>query len=335
MSEINKDIEELLSCYIDGELSDRGCTEVKRLIRHDNNIAAKLIELQKQKQLLNNLPVEPAPQGLLQRINYTLSGKPAAKRYFIDTDHTAGVRHLFFRRVLTIAAMFILLCGLAVVVFNVIMPDPASLKKPVALEPGETSHHRTPVQETGPTRTQDAITDNYPFSATLELVSFDSIAVNSYIAKAIYNNGLVDNTIPRREATLSSYHITCTTDQIVALLADLEAVWDKCGKTSLAIYTEDQDSKILVNNITSAQAIAVFAQEKPDERTELARNFADFNALISEQIDGSDLASSADEKQFVPAVPIKPQLTRSEQQIRRNQPQTATSINMIITVTSL
>jgi len=32
------DIEELLSCYIDGELSERGRTEVKRLIQHERKV---------------------------------------------------------------------------------------------------------------------------------------------------------------------------------------------------------------------------------------------------------------------------------------------------------
>ncbi len=91
MSEIHKDIDELLSCYIDDELSDRGRTEIKRLIQHDKNIAAKLGKLRKQKQLLNCLPVAPAPEGLLQEINVSLNSKPAADRYFIDTDHAPAL----------------------------------------------------------------------------------------------------------------------------------------------------------------------------------------------------------------------------------------------------
>ena len=39
------DIDELLSCYVDGELSERGRTEVKRLIQHDESVAAKLLRI--------------------------------------------------------------------------------------------------------------------------------------------------------------------------------------------------------------------------------------------------------------------------------------------------
>lgn len=340
MSEIHKDIDELLSCYIDGELSDRGHTEIKRLIRHDKDIAAKLGELQKQKQLLNCLPVAPAPEGLLQEIKVSLSSKPAADRYFIDTDHSAGARHLFLRHVLTAAAMFILLGALAVVVFNVIMPGSAS-RKPVALEPAGTSPDQGPAEEAAVASApaaQEVITDTYPFRATLKLVSYDSITVNGFIAKAIYNNGLVDNTIPKRQATLSTYHITCTAAQIVALLGDLEAVWDKCRRTSLTVYDQADVSDITIDNITSAQAVAVFAQDKSDDRIELAKNFADFNALIR---DGGDAGSFAllppkEQTAFVPSVPIKPELTRPEQPpAPTDKVQTGQSVNLIITVTGL
>jgi len=339
MSEIHKDkdIDVLLSCYIDGELSERERTEVKRLMQHDKSITDRLGRLRKQKQLLNNLPVEPAPEGLLEDIKASLKPKPILKRYLTDADESAGARHLLFRRVLTAAAMFMLVGVLAVVVFNVVMPE-AGLLEPVAIHPVDSSQGTGPTKEAIVESTAGegiATSESYPFRAALELAGYDSIAVNGFIAKAIYRNGLVDNTIPKREATLSTYHITCTTGQIVALFADLEAVWDKCGKTSLTIYAEDQDSDIMINNITSAQAIAVFAQDKPDERTELARSFADFNALIRDQLDGSDFALSKDEEQFVPSFPIKPELTGPEQPVRRDKFQTGGSVNLIITVTGL
>jgi len=296
MSKFHKDIDELLSCYIDGELSERECTEVKRLMQHDKRIAGRLSSLRKQKQLLNNLPVA-----------------------------------------LTAAAMFMLVAILAVVVFNVLMPD-AGLREPVAIQPADSLQDAGGNKEAFAESTAvepDATPDYYPFRAALELASYDSIAVNGFIAKAIYSNGLVDNTIPERQPTLSTYHITCTTAQIVTLLTDLEAVWDKCGKTSLTIYAEDQDSEIMINNITSSQAIAVFAEYKPNERTELAQNYADFNALIQDSGAGSDFALSRDEEQFVPSVPIKPELTRPEPPVRQDQPQTSQSVNLIITVTGL
>ena len=340
MSEIHKDIDELLSCYIDGELSDRGRTEVKRLLQHDKDIAAKLGELQKQKQLLNCLPVSPAPEGLLQSINVSLNTKPAADRYFIDADHLVGARHLFLRRVLTAAAMFVLLGALVLVVFSVIMPGAAS-RQGVAIAPAGSSLDQGPATEAvvaSAPATQEAIPDSYPFRAALELTTYDSIAINGFIAKAIYNNGLVDNTIPKRQPTSSTYHITCTTDQIVTLVGDLEAVWDKCHRASLTVYDEAAVADIMIDNVTSAQAINVFAQDKSDDRIEMAKNFADFNALIRDGDDAGSFALSplTEPTEFIPSVPIKPELTRPEQpQAPTDKVQTGQSVNLIITVMGL
>lgn len=66
-------IEELLSCYIDDELSQRERTEVKRLIRNDKSVGKKLSEMQKQKELLNSLPTAAAPTGLLDNVKAMLT----------------------------------------------------------------------------------------------------------------------------------------------------------------------------------------------------------------------------------------------------------------------
>jgi hypothetical protein len=338
MSETHKDIDELLSCYIDDELSDRERTEVKRLIRHDKSIAGRLGRLQKQKQLLNSLPTVAAPEGLLEDIKTSLKPKPILARYLTDDNKSAGARHLLFRRVLTAAAVFMLVGALALVVFNVMMPG-TETRRPMAAKPAARPQDADPVTEAIVASAADKPAPtpvSFLFRAALELATEDSIAVNGFIAKAIYRNGLVDNTIPKRQATLSSYHLTCTTTQIVALLADLEAVWPKCRSTTLTLYEQADVSDIVVGNITSAQTIAVFGQDKPDERTELAQNFADFNAIIRDGADYRTFALSRPEERFVPSIPIKPELTRPEQPpLRRDQPQTGGSVNLIITVTGL
>ncbi len=332
------DIEELLSCYVDGELSDRGRTEVKRLIQHDESVAAKLLRMEKQKQLLNSLPIASAPAGMVEDIKGRLSKRPISERFELDVDESAGARHLLYRRALTAAAMFMLVGVLAVVVFNIIMPGPA-LREEVAIKgagsPEAGTESKEAVVDSG--GGVEAV-DSYPFRAALRLATYDSITVNGFIAKAIYNNDLVDSTIPKRQATQSDYHITCTTGQIVGLLDELEAVWDGCERISLTMYGETAASDIVIDDVTSAQVIAVFAQDKPEERIELAKNFSDFNALIRGRGDEGIFASgSVEEKtEFVPSVPIKPALTRPEQPlVRQDQPETGGNVNLIITVTGL
>ncbi|MHC5061606.1 MAG: anti-sigma factor family protein [Planctomycetota bacterium] len=341
MSQIHKNVDELLSCYIDGELSDRERTKVKRLVQHDKNVATKLADMQKQKQLLNSLPVVKAPEGLLQSINISLNAKPSTDKYFIDTNHSAGAKHLLLRRVLSAAAIFVLAGALALVVFNVIAPGSASRKTVAFAPPADGPANQAQATETivasAPAGTEPA-SESYTFSAALELVTYDSIAVNSHIAKVIYNNRLVDNTIPRRQATSSTYHITCTAEQVVTLMGDLDAVWDKCNNTSLKVHDEIASADIKIDNITSAQAINIFAPDKYTEQIKMARNFADFNTLIRNSGASSDLALSTptENREFVPSVPIKPELTRTEQQPAPTEnTQERQNINLIITVTGL
>jgi anti-sigma factor RsiW len=73
MTQIERpEIEELLSSYIDGELSERQCNEVKRLLDHDPQVAEMLSHMQRQKELLNALEVETAPETMLDDIKATL-----------------------------------------------------------------------------------------------------------------------------------------------------------------------------------------------------------------------------------------------------------------------
>ena len=67
-----KNLEELLSSYIDGELSERQCNEVKRLIGHNEQAAAMLKEMQKYKALLGSLPQAQAPAHLFENVRASL-----------------------------------------------------------------------------------------------------------------------------------------------------------------------------------------------------------------------------------------------------------------------
>ena len=122
------------------------------------------------------------------------------------------------------------------------------------------------------------------------------------------------------------------------MVGDLEAVWNKCHKASLTVYDEAADSGIMIDNITSAQTINVFAQDRSDDRIEMAKNFADFNALIRDGDDAGSFALSplTEPTEFIPSVPIKPELTRPEQpQAPTDKVQTGQSVNLIITVMGL
>ena len=68
-------IEDLLSAYVDDELSPRERTEVKRLVRNDKKLADQLRRLEKQKELMLAMPVVSAPQGMVQDVKGAVERK--------------------------------------------------------------------------------------------------------------------------------------------------------------------------------------------------------------------------------------------------------------------
>ncbi|MHC4772198.1 MAG: hypothetical protein ACYS8S_01200 [Planctomycetota bacterium] len=69
MNENHKnEIEELLSDLVDEQAGDRQKTEFKRLVAHDPGLIDQLAAMQRQRDILNALPVESAPDSLADDI---------------------------------------------------------------------------------------------------------------------------------------------------------------------------------------------------------------------------------------------------------------------------
>ena len=68
----NPNLDELLSSFMDGELSPRQRTEVQRMATHDPQVARRLQQLQNCRSLFCSLPVAKAPSDLLEQIKISL-----------------------------------------------------------------------------------------------------------------------------------------------------------------------------------------------------------------------------------------------------------------------
>ena len=323
MSELDKtQIDELLTGYIDDELSQRQHTEVKRLIRHNEDIAQRFGQLQKQKQLLSSLPVTSAPAELLDNIKTALESKTVRRELPHLADRAAGVRGLLFRRALTAAAMLLVPLGLlAWVVFTIVTPAPT--------DSGDwsVSDNRPGVSDTGSTP-DSRIAVSTPFNSHLRLESRQAIAVADFIKKAVYSHALIDNTIPRSDAASSSFQITSTPQRLGALLLDLKPLWDKCDSTSLTIPGAAGHGDIVMADISPDHTIEIFKSPHPAGRIALIKKIA---ALNSE----GDSAISGDAT-FDPSIPIKPMLTQPElPKTTSDVPEKDKNISLTITVIGL
>ena len=210
----NPNIEELLNSFIDGELTEREQTEVKRLISHDVQVAQRLRELQNSKMLVSSLPRAEAPAQILDKVKASLETEIlSGERAWSEerSDRRVGVRHLMFRKVLAAAAMIGLVAILGGVIYTIVAPE-------------------TPVSAVA-------------FDGRLELKTGTLRTVNTFIDRAIEDKGLSDSISLTSQGNKRVYSITCSREDLNVLLADLTNIWEKCDSTTLFVNTKTQGER--------------------------------------------------------------------------------------------
>ncbi|MHC4288607.1 MAG: hypothetical protein ACYSSK_00865, partial [Planctomycetota bacterium] len=205
MNENHKnEIEELLSDLVDEQAGDRQKTEFKRLVAHDPGLIDQLAAMQRQRDILNALPVESAPDSLADDITATLERKlilgdtPAQKKTI------AGTSHLFLRRVLTTAAMLLLPLGLLFfVVFEIMRPP--SVGPGVYVPTGE-KLAQSRLESPAPLSAEHQ--SKLPFDGVLAFRTERLMAVSNFIEEQIFDQGLLS--FPNRTADTTSYQLTAS-----------------------------------------------------------------------------------------------------------------------------
>ncbi len=336
MSEKSKaEIDELLSGYIDGELSERQRTEVKRLIQHDDELSQRLGELKRQKQLLGALPIASAPEGLLDDVKASLERQSILDNASAGHNEAAGVRHLMFRRFVTAAAMFLVPAGILVwVVFNIVMPLDSKHKEPLVVKPALPSILAPKSEESGVLRPDRvAVAEAAPFESHLNLMSDQAIALNNFIEKTVYNNDLRDTTIPRRGDNSTTYEISASAVKVLALLSDLQPIWDRCSSTSFSVDGSEGVGGLLVNDITAEQVMAIFKEEKNDTRLAMAKNYASFNSESRNVPGAASKESASDIAMPIPILTAQPERGAIEDDTTESE--SGQQVKLTITVVAL
>ncbi len=280
MSDESKhNIDELLNGYVDGELSERKYTELKRMMHHDSELAAKYSDLKKQKQLLNSMPVEKAPQGLLDEVISSLERKLILNEYSAASVESEGIKHLMFRRVLTAAVIMVLFGTLGGLIYNI--TSPAQIPNTKKIVSGRDEHGPEPDTVLIPLVEKPVIVAETPvFRASLNLKTEHAITMNSFIKKLVFTHNLNDFVDPpENEGTSSTIRFACGIDSIVDLLADLQVEWNNCKQADLSIYDHALAKEIVIENISPRQLMNVFTEDKFYTRMQIAKDYADFNRL--------------------------------------------------------
>ncbi len=338
MAHMNKfDIEGLISGYLDDRLSKRQHTEVERLLQHDTIFAQKLARIEKQRELLRSMPKVAAPDDMFDDIKHFLDRKHYTEQ--IRENANAGSRHLFWRKVLTSAAMFALVGLLGVIVYNILVPVSPSKTEKVANVP---SYIRpTPVAASAAETTELAageLPGAYPINASLRLRTNDITAINSFIEKAIYNNGLLDYTIPHRQTERSTYQLTCSAESVVAFLSDIDVAFSRCDDAELTVFGKDITSNVVIKDVSAGEIAAFYRNDPSSDHLQFAKRIAGFKEIVKHMPAGGVTASVLldSEGMFGDIAVVKPVLTSdSGQDIMRQlyQEDHSSDVNLMVIVT--
>jgi hypothetical protein len=285
------DKEQLLSAYIDGQLTPRQLTELKRLLAHDSLFQKELEAMEYQRRLLQSLPVETAPAMMAEEIRTVL------ERRFILADSVhhvdkSGLWGLRVRKVAAAAAMILLpLLVLGAVVYTILQPSepvPGMISEPVTM------------------KIESAVEPL--FSAVLQFQTSQPIAANDFIEKKIHTLGLMNFTTPQRQSDRTSYKIVCSRQYIEGLVGELEELWPRCQKASYAILDAGTNQPVRVESIDPQQTLAMIGLADISAAAKLAQNISEQNA--QKAIAKTDPAAAAPPQ--LPAKASKPILAWDE-----------------------
>ncbi|MBN2180360.1 MAG: hypothetical protein JW715_00490 [Sedimentisphaerales bacterium] len=264
-------IDELLNGFVDGELTTREETEVRRLIENDPQIARRLQQLQKCKVLMNSLPASKAPAGILDGVRASM--RAGTQQEMPQTYHklTTSTK-LFSRRLVSVAAMI----GFVAVLTTVV----------ITLSPTE-----------GPDSTNSGpfVASASGFNGKLEMKTADFIAVDSFLKRTIEDNGFTDSLSEIRETNRHVYTIRCGKKGLDSLLADLDNIWDKLDSAKLLVETGEFGEQVAINEVTTEQISKIAGQQSFDKSIEVAKDFAVLNN-VNGQLPGREILSSIDNK---------------------------------------
>ena len=257
-------MDSLIHGFLDGELTQRQMTELKRLAQHNPAIKKELHGFYRQKELLSALPVEKAPKELAEGVRWRLE-----RRMILESETAAEIRpvvqaHLLLRRIGAVAAMLFLPLGiLGLLLFQIMKPTdeaPVTSSPVVQMDPvGEMALLERNPQSGNPEGAA-------PISlGHLTLVTDQPIAVNDQIKQAIFSNQLITATRSERNEGNTVYRIQCRHEQMLSFGRDLEAVWPSCSQQQLSLSVGDPSTPntVVIEKIKPEQMNTLIGESNP------------------------------------------------------------------------
>lgn len=282
----NPNLDELLSSFMDGELSPRQRTEVQRMAAHDPQVARRLQQLQNCRTLYTALPVAKAPGDLLEQIKASLERHALLQKQPVVERRVLGAWNLAFRRLISAAAMIALMGVLGVVVYEIVAPAPWGGAPMVANDGAPAG------TEAAPTAPPVVMVADAGFTGQLELRTAKLPWVEGFVGRAIRNSGLASRIEPGMIENQRVYRVAGTREEVSRLVASLSGVWQEFDRVALRLdRPEDPTGPVVIEAVTPGQAAAIVAQDSTKASIDTALHFALMNHL-AKNMPGAELQPS-------------------------------------------
>lgn len=266
----NNEYGDLLTAIVDDEATDRQKTEFKRLAQNNPDIEKELESLRRQKQLVNALPVESAPEGMAEDVTAMLERKLILSDFSDPEPAAAGSSHLVMRRWLTNAAMILVPMGLlSLVVWQIMKPASGGPSDYVSI--GEVLEQEKPLL---PSELVASGPRQYPFDGILVFRTNQQMTMSNYAEKVIYDLGLLSSTVPSRNVDVTTYQVTASPLMIASLIDSLEKAWPYCQNITLSVVKGSEDTTIDIHNVQAEQIKALAVEDSPESLHVMARQFS-------------------------------------------------------------
>ncbi len=261
MKEQDSNRDELLNSFVDGELSPRQRTEVKRLAVHDESIAGRIRQIENVRNLLRSLPREDPPEDIADNLRLLLERQSLLGE---RDPHTSDRRrrYLIFSKVRAVAAVLILMSALVVLIHNIVAPLDSSGDKGLAQDPPLDTEVQMPAVAVE------------AMDSTYELHLAQSTDLAQVIDEAVADLGLSTQVNRQIQARQEVYRFDCEKQALGKVLARLQNVWGAVDSARFVMSSGPEDTAVVVDAADPRMVARVLNQRTSGSSIRLARKLA-------------------------------------------------------------
>jgi len=253
--------DELLNSFVDGELSPRQRTEVKRLAAHDQDVAGRIRQIENVRNLLRSLPREEPPNEIADNVRLLLERQSLLG----DRDLSASDRprrYLLLSKLRAVAAVLLLMGALVVLIHNIVSP----LDTPG--NPGVASS--TPENTTldGGSVPIESVNSTY------QLHLAESTNLADVLDQAVVDHDLSAQVSRQFEENQEVYRFECEKKDLGQVLTRLQTVWGAVDRARFVMASDSDQDAVVIESADPRMVASVLDQKTPGSRFTFARQMA-------------------------------------------------------------